>query len=1795
MAETQPNVVNSGQLTSKQVSEQSHQDSWVTVVLLIGILLLGGYFRFVGLNWDDNLHLHPDERFLTMVSTAISFPKDGNGYFNTEHSSLNPHNRGYGFYVYGTLPLFLVRYLGEMLDKTGYDQIHLVGRFVTAIFDLLTIFLVYLIASRLYRRKRLGLLAAAFSAFAVLQIQLSHFYTVDIYANFFIYLGIYFAVHILTAEKSVSRLSTVQQWGQSGEAEKLWWRMLVATEWRSALPFAWFGVALGMAMSCKVSAAPVALLLPTAAYLQFLQIPEDKQKQQIVLMIRNLFLAALISFIVFRIFQPYAFAGPGFFDIGLNQRWLDNLAELSRQSSGDVDFPPALQWARRPITFAWENMVLWGLGVPLGLLAWGGFLWMGWRIFRGEGKKHALIWGWTAVYFVWQSLNFSRSMRYQLPIYPSLAIIAAWTVFMLWDLRSGNLEQKDARWITRNWHRILAAFTGAVILISTFLWAYAFTQIYQRPVTRWEASYWIYQNVPAAINLRLQTSEGMLNQPLPYRAKAVLTTDQPIYMTFRPLVSGALRDVSFTRVVDPQLNQEQKALVFVVSPQTDRGQILGGGILLNDFTKQEDPRGAAYTLEIQEPVYVEAGKTYSLTFSLETGGKLELAGPITIGVQTPLGVMPQSLADPVQAIRQSADYILPFTATADGLLTEVFLPHIVDWENLPQQKTLRLSIMEGGGGEIVGVAEIRGSFVMTDDPRGDGYVFKFDQPVALKAHQPYTLRLWMAEGNGAIGVYGSKQALESSWDDPLPMSLAGYNNPFDYELGVYRTELNFEMYWDDNTEKLNRFLNVLNQADYIFISSNRQWGTTVRVPERYPLTTAYYRNLLGCPEDRDIVWCYRVAEPGMFEGKLGFELIKVFESYPNLGNIRFNTQFAEEAFTVYDHPKVFIFQKRSDYNPLKVQAILSKVDLSRVVHLTPRKAIAFSDPALEKNDLMLPDDLLQIQRQGGTWSELFDYQVLYNRYPILAAVLWYLAITLLGWTVYPLVRIALSGLEDKGYPLSRLAGMLILAYLVWLVGSLRIPVTKGTIWIVFAALVVLNGGLFMLQRKPILCEIRTRRQYFLLVEGIVLTFFLLFLLIRLGNPDLWHPYKGGEKPMDFSYLNAVIKSTVFPPYDPWFAGGYLNYYYFGFVLVGIPIKALGIVPSIAYNLFLPTLFSLLGIGAFSAGWNLIASTHRRREEDVPAGQDFEPKWLAGGLTTSIGLLILGNLGTVRMIWHGLQRLVAPIPIEEGTFFQRWIWTFQGLSKFISHPHLPYAPGDWYWIPSRVIPGEPITEFPFFTFLYADPHAHLFALPLTVMALVWMISLLRGRWNWKVHNERHTWLHFGISLLFGGLVIGALRPTNTWDLPTYLTLAVVTLLYTAGKYANSANSFNRLSPCIRGLVIPLISVLLLVGLTFLFYQPYARWYGQGYNAVDLWKGDHTPFWSYITHWGLFLFVIVSWMFWETIDWMAKTPVSALNKLRKWRGMIFSLLILLLVCVFVLLFWGVQIGWLVLPLAVWTAILILRPGQSDAKRAVLFMIGSALVLTLAVEVVVLRGDIGRMNTVFKFYLQAWTLFAVSGGSALVWLYPGIERQWSTGWRFGWRAALTCLVFGAALFPLMGGMDKITDRMSALAPHTLDGMAFMQYASYNDVGNEYSLAEDYRAIRWMHEHIQGSPVIVEGNTPEYRWGSRYTIYTGLPGVVGWNWHQRQQRAILPSNRVTDRVDAVGWFYNTVDPNEAVKFLRTYDVRYIIVGKLERANYNSQGLAKFKEYDGIHWKTIYHDGDTSIYEVIQSSSVQE
>ncbi len=1762
-------------------------------ILLLAILFGGWYLRNVGVEWDQNYHLHPDERFLTMLETAIRPVASLSEYFNTNLSTLNPHNVGYSFFVYGTLPIFIVRYVAQWINQAGFDQINIVGRILSGIFDVGTVLLVFLIAIRLYKKPFLGLIASAFYSFAVLPIQLSHFFVVDTFTNFFGFLAFYFAAVIFTSTRPI--IITPPDGNEDHHVPFLetigfWFK----ANWLFLCNYLLFGFALGLAMASKLNAVYLALLL-VVAVIPYLLSSKTKHYERIIGWILPAgILSALVAFLTFRFFQPYAFKGPSFFNFGLNPRWLANLAEQNNLSSAAIGFPPSVQWVNRPIWFSLKNLIVWGLGTPLGILAWAGFIFMVWRAIKGEWKKHLLLVIWTGVYFALESMVFNRTMRYQMLVYPSLTIIAAWAVDALW-LRAKVLTRKTIfTWVVK----AASIAIPVIVILSTILYAFAFSQIYTRPITRVEASGWIFQNVKGPINLNIQNNTQKIQQALSYPMGNAIGSSEPTRIRYTAPYSGELIGINFSYMVDPtalMLDSSQtidtKTLQVVITDLNQSPIVSYQSQIQDTFDSREDPRGKDYQLFFDPPIEIKSGKDYEFTYRvLESGKSISYFGPNTLDFMYDDQLVNLPLPEPVMTLQQGMSYTNTFIPIADGELTSIDFPHITDWTGDSRVKEIRVTILTDLGNSklVLASAGLGDSFSGASDVRGDAYQVEFSQPVTLTEDQVYTILVEFVSGSGSLAIYGSRQANESSWDDPLPYGVYGIN-AFDYYNGVYRTDLNFEIYWDDNADKLTRMISNLEQADYIFISSNRQWGSLARLPDQYPLTTEFYRDLIGCPKDEDILDCYSVAQPGMYEEKLGYKLIQTFTSEPNIGPFSVNSQFAEEAFTVYDHPKVLIFQKTNDFNLKNTLGLLSGVSL--------KNSTTSYNPTVPSG-LMLTSETLKRQQAGGTWSQLFDVNSLINKYPGLGVVVWYFFILLLGWMVYPTVRIVFSGLKDRGYGLSKIIGMLLLALFVWWLGSLGLSVSKLLIGIVLGAIFVVNLILFVLQYDSIKDEIHEKKRLFLLEEFVALFFFIYFLLIRLGNPDLWHPWKGGEKPMDFSYFNAVIKSTTFPPYDPWFAGGYINYYYYGFVIAGMPVKFLGIVPSIAYNFILPTFFSFTAAGAFCAGWNLVSSwldgrvlEGRQQKRDNTSRRWFSRNKLPiiAGLLAIVLVLILGNLGTVRMIWQGFQRITTGgAPIDDVSFIQRWVLTFQGIGKFIKGENFLYAPGDYYWIPSRTIPGDAITEFPYFTFLYGDPHAHMFALPITLLAIAWAVSMFLKRWSWSSEGKLKGWLCFIITFFIGGMIIGALRPTNTWDLYTYLPMGIVAVGYSVIKHGKDTQSqFIWISPRFRHFIIVAGSILLLITFALGLYYPFSHWFAQGYNQIEFWKYDRTPFWSYITHWGLFLFIIISWLIWELRNWMASTPASVLKKIKPYQEIVWLGVILFIILIVVMLILGVRIAWLVIPCIFLSGILTLWSDFPDAKRAVAFLVTLGLTLTLMVELFAVKGDIGRMNMVFKIYLQAWIILGISAASSLAFLLPTIFSSKSTGSKTAWQSSLIILFASAAFFTLTATIDKIRDRFTPQAPHVLDGMAFMPYSTYFENNTTLSLDEDYRAILWMQQNVQGSPVIVEGNVTEYRWGTRYTIYTGLPGVVGWNWHQRQQRGVVSAEDVQKRVDEVGVFYNSVDKDLVKRFLTKYNVKYIVVGQMERAIYSPEGILKFSSFDGILWRQVYHDGNTKIYKV--------
>ncbi|NMC30563.1 MAG: hypothetical protein GYA45_10880 [Pelolinea sp.] len=1725
------------------------QSKTLQVLLLILIILVSAFLRMRGMRWDGDYHLHPDERFLTMVENSI-YPVDSvKEYFNTSTSTLNPHNVGQTFYVYGTFPLFLVRYIAEGLNQTGYSQVHIVGRYLSAIFDLGVVLLVYFIAQKLFKNPAVSLLSALFYGLTTLPIQQSHYFTVDTFANFFVALALYLAICIFTDKKRIPKDD-----GKKHISRDVGLHVL-------------FGVVSGLAAASKINTVVCVLLLPLAGILRdFPELKNSSQRRNQWLL--HLGIAAFTCLITFRIFQPYAFAGPGFFGISLNPKWLDNLRELSLLSSGDINYPPSIQWARRPSYFAWQNLLEWGFGLPIGIPALIGLVVMGWKIIKGDWQPYFLLWIWVILYGGWQSQMWNPTMRYMLFVYPALSICAAWLVSYAVDwLWRGKKIMK----------MLLAVCLLGIVVGGGASWAAAFSEIYTRPVTRVVANEWVYKNVEGPINLQISTVDEDFTQPLSYPHFIDLTQNNPIFFRFSPEQDEMLTAFSIEKIQNLTDLYTDQTLSVSFYEMVDGEPVFLQNIPVTLDGWNDSGSINPQVIQLATPQNVKKGTEYALQIELSgQASALRLSGFFKMSVLDGDSALTQTIFECAPSLSQMGTYSVQFTPFEDGALKGVTFFRILDWSGSATEKEIRVRVQSNDEGTVTSTTgTLVSTFTEEKDFRGAAYTLTFDEPLWLAKGKSYTLILQADLEDGDLAIYGSKRLNESSWDDGLPFYLYGYN-PYDESTGVYYSNLNLELYNDNNAEQLQNFYSVLEEADYIYITSNRQWGSTTQIPERYPLNMAYYRALLGCPADRDLQDCYRDAQPGMYSGELGFELVKVFQSEPNIAGITINTQYAEEAFTVYDHPKVFIFKKTDAFNMDTVRSILGKVDLNKVIYLTA--AAASKTPG----DLSLSAKEQQLQTSGGTWSELFSSDSILNQNQWIGIVVWYLAIFGLGLVVYPTTRIIFRGLKEKGYAFSRLFGMLLLGTLVWLLGSFSIPVERWLISLVFMGILVFNGILFWKNRHEIGQEFQDRKKYLLQVELVFLAFFVFFTLIRLGNPDLWHEYKGGEKPMDFAYFNAIIKSSVFPPYDPWYAGGYINYYYFGSLIAGIFTKWLGIIPSIAYNFILATFFAFVGTGAFGIGWNFQA---KRLENQTSLKKGFTP--LQSGILFAVAVLIIGNLGTVRMFFSGIYQIAVNAGLGNGSgFLSTIVLWFKGLILFVKGTPFTYYPGDWYWIPSRTIPGEAITEFPYFTFLYADPHAHLFAYPITLMALGFFLSIVF--WQ-KAFNDQKDgeWL---LLLVGGGLVVGSLAATNTWDYPVYLLLGLLAIGY---EYWTHRRYYPQLFPqcpqTVRVVISCVLSLAIFAGSTYLFFLPYHNAYGAGYTSVQGWTGSHTPLSSLFMHWGIFLFFIISWLVIKTRDWLAETPISYLKKLHPYQGLLWLAVFLAGGVLIGLLVKGISIALIMLPLLIWALLLFVNKKIELTDRVILLFLLAGFAMILMVEVIVLTGDVGRMNTVFKFYLQAWTFLAISAAYCFIDLLPRLKRPQVAPWKKTWRGIGIALVACGLLFPIAASIDKVTDRISDAVPLTLDGMEYMKTSVYWQDGVTMDLEQDYQAIRWMQENVEGSPVIVEGTSSLYQWGNRYSIYTGLPAVIGWDWHQRQQKTILPSNWVTDRISDVDAFYNTADVNAARQFLEKYTVKYIVLGQLERIRYTQDGLEKFTTYEGVYWKTVYTYKDTIILEVME------
>ncbi|HET7770379.1 MAG TPA: DUF2298 domain-containing protein, partial [Chloroflexota bacterium] len=404
---------------------------------------------------------------------------------------------------------------------------------------------------------------------------------------------------------------------------------------------------------------------------------------------------------------------------------------------------------------------------------------------------------------------------------------------------------------------------------------------------------------------------------------------------------------------------------------------------------------------------------------------------------------------------------------------------------------------------------------------------------------------------------------------------------------------------------------------------------------------------------------------------------------------------------------------------------------------------------------------------------------------MIASLVWWLAVQALAWAALPLCLALFAPLADRGYGLSKAFGLLLFGYIVWLLGVTRVvpngPVAYALTFILLVASSTLvlrrgAGGDVRAGLGDLLEFLRRRRGLLLILEGLLFFSYAGFLLIRRHNPEI----SGTEKFMDFAFMNAVTRSTHFPPFDPWLAPGpeqsepTINYYHFGYLIQGLLVRLTGVHPAEGFNLALGMLFALSTVGAFSLCYGLardLVAERGGRRVVAPVTQPGSPArrlpswsfraarpYLAVGTLGTFLLLISGNL------WTFLRR------VDGSGLWEKDFW--QGVG----------------WNATRVLVikrGDQdvdytINEFPAFSFLLGDLHPHVLALPFVLLAVglayAWLMRppLL---YRWALGGEalpsvRTRWgrLLPAVGLLPGALILGSLYFLNSWDLPAYFALA-----------------------------------------------------------------------------------------------------------------------------------------------------------------------------------------------------------------------------------------------------------------------------------------------------------------------------------------------------------------------------------------------------------------------------------------
>lgn len=806
---------------------------------------------------------------------------------------------------------------------------------------------------------------------------------------------------------------------------------------------------------------------------------------------------------------------------------------------------------------------------------------------------------------------------------------------------------------------------------------------------------------------------------------------------------------------------------------------------------------------------------------------------------------------------------------------------------------------------------------------------------------------------------------------------------------------------------------------------------------------------------------------------------------------------------------------------------------------------------------------------------------------------WYLLITLLGWLTFPLAYHLFPALADRGYTLSRAFGLLIWAYVFWLFASLGIAQNDlGGLLLGLVVLGSLSAWAIVNRKSEVVNWLRENRRLIRTADYLFLIAFSFMVFVRAANPEIL----GTEKPMELMFINGIMNSPTFPPRDLWLSGYSISYYYFGYVMASMLAIFTGTPATMAFNLMIALIFGLSAVGAYGILYNLLSRRQKHRLATEGNAVDYSSNSaslssLLFPLFAPLFLLLVSNVEGFLDILH--RKGLFWIFNSDGTAASRF-WTWLDIPDLRDAPAQPlqWIPERfwWWWRASRVVQDydldgtfrEAIDEFPAFSYLLGDLHPHVLAMPFTLLAVAVALNLFLGGWRGNTdlffgQLRIHKTGFFTIALVLGGLAF-----LNTWDI--LIAAALIVFSYALAQVHEAGWGWERIKDILL-LGIPAVIA------AFIMYLPF-------YIGFDSQAGGLTPNFMYPTR-GVQL-----WVMWGTLFiplfayliylWRTKTPAH-------WRaGTITTLgiLLVLIVAMFVLGFLALKLkpelvmpilekqgldvnafiagsmvrrltyfGSLItlLALLIPTLAFLFKSETNSLSSFVLLMAALGVLLILGPDFLYLRDNFGyRINTVFKFYYQAWIVLSIASAYAIIILFQNLRGAANVVF-----SAIFAIVLVVGLtYPAIGIFSK-TSNFKPPFGYTLDDFDRVQRENPDEAA----------AILWLRSAPDGVVAEAVGGSYSPQGHARISIYTGLPTVLGWPGHEDQWRDhALQVPRLQD----IETLYTTNDWTATQEIIDRYNIRYIVVGNLERTTYrvNENKLNRFL-------KPVFQQGNVAVYEV--------